>query len=152
MCTTDSGRGEYFHNFKDIDFWFFAKNQKSISKIGEVLPPPTPGAPYRQLLEVSADIKTISVRPEIRSGRPFKVYAHYLFLSTVQFWRQNSPRKQCSTDFYHNTRIKDNCQRFLCIKNDFCVNSIMVRTNYNYQDKGLQLTLLYTIHRQIYVI
>ena len=37
----------------------------------------------RQLPEVSADIKTISVRPEIRSGRPFKVYAHYLFLSTV---------------------------------------------------------------------
>ena len=37
----------------------------------------------RQLSEVSADIKTISVRPEIRSGRPFKVYAHYLFLSTV---------------------------------------------------------------------
>ena len=27
--------------------------------------------------EVSADIKTISVRPKIRSGRPFKVYAYY---------------------------------------------------------------------------
>ena len=37
----------------------------------------------RQLSEVSADIKTISVRPEIRSGRPFKVYAHYMLLSTV---------------------------------------------------------------------
>ena len=34
----------------------------------------------RQLPEVSVDIKTIFVRPEIRSGRPFKVYAHYLFL------------------------------------------------------------------------
>ena len=37
----------------------------------------------RQLPEVSADIKTISVRQEIRSGRPFKVYAHYMLLSTV---------------------------------------------------------------------
>ena len=35
---------------------------------------------YKQLPEVSVDIKTIFVRPEIRSGRPFKVYAQYPFL------------------------------------------------------------------------
>ena len=35
---------------------------------------------YKQLPEVYADVRTIFVRPEIRSGRPFKVYAHYLFL------------------------------------------------------------------------
>ena len=38
---------------------------------------------YRQLLEVSADIKTISVRPEIRSERPSEVYVHYPFLITI---------------------------------------------------------------------
>ena len=35
---------------------------------------------YKQLPEVYADVRTIFVRPEIRSGRPFKVYAHYSFL------------------------------------------------------------------------
>ena len=64
---------------------------------------------YKKMPEVYADVKTIFVRQEIRSGHPFKAYAHYPFLGDRGYF--GSCIMEATLENFAKNRITFNYQR-----------------------------------------